>query len=109
MLGGASIAEITEWLSAEDQHFNVMCLALGLNDLVDECNVPFFTYPAHLDDHLIRLSAVARRKAVAVLCLVGGPADIWKYPRRWNYVQRVARVLASGHIQVVPWGQQQKP
>merc|ERR1711920_170166 len=84
--------------------FDVLCIALGGNDLL-KVGTPTVeeTYPDGLDDDLLRLVAAVKSKAPLSLFLFGGPSSLWKYPPRWDFfVQHIHDFLVSQCVAVVP-------
>lgn len=98
---GAKIADITKSI-LEGPNFDFFCIALGVNDLCNGSGV-LASYPHSLDSRLVALAEAAMGKAEVCLTLIGGPADMWAYPARWNdFIQHAHEVMQSAGMPVVP-------
>lgn len=98
----AGIAEISTSLLGGSS-FDVLCVGLGFNDLMDKKNEVLQNYPMTLDMNLKKLANAIKRRANRAIVLVGGPASIWGYPEVWDsHMERASGVLEAAGIQVIP-------
>lgn len=87
----------------EGQAVDILIIGLGFNDLVVK-NELVKTYPKSVDADLRQLAVAIKRKSNRALFLLGGSAEIWKYPERWDtFMDKARETLQFGEgIQVVP-------
>lgn len=83
--------------------FDVLCVGLGFNDLMDKKNEVLQNYPPMLDMNLKKLANAIKRRANRAIVLVGGPASIWSYPEVWDkHMERASATLEKAGLQVIP-------
>jgi hypothetical protein len=89
--------------------FDILIVGIMIHDLVIEgantytsLDVPS-VYPGHLDADLQTLAAAIQQRGKGSLVLVGGPAEFWSFPARYDRMcMRARNVLRNAGVQVVP-------
>lgn len=83
--------------------FDIICVGISIQDLLDDYWQPVMAYPPHLDAQLERLAEALKAKGKGSLVLLGGPASFWKRPPRWDaFVAHARNTLRNAGVQVVP-------
>jgi len=85
-------------------NFDILCVGVTVTDLFTSDFKVHMTYPEErLDDDLRTFAEAIKSKSSGHLVLVGGPAEVWSYPIRWDpYMERASATLRAAGIQVVP-------
>lgn len=100
---GGKVREVTAAIQ-RGPHFEVLCVGLGCNDLMDlktEKVLP--VYPARLDDDLCDLVAAVQEKSNNHLFLLAGHSSIWQYPPVWDeHIAHLQETLEGAGAVVVP-------
>lgn len=100
---GASVREIAKTIR-DGPHFEILCVGLGVNDLLDPKTEKVLAhYPEHLDDSLRSLAEALGEKSTKSLVLLAGAASIWHFPAVWDsHVEHMHETLAETDATVVP-------
>lgn len=95
LCSGMKVQSVTNFIS-KGPSFDVLCVAVGINDLMRTATAVVQTWPVNLDICLQDLAAAIRQKSKASVVLVGGPSKFWSYDPIWDeYMARARAVLEA--------------
>jgi hypothetical protein len=101
---GQKVRDITNKIS-QGPKFDILCVGIQILDFFTEDfkKSLLIHYPEHLDVDLVELAEAILAKGNGHLVVCGGPADVWKYPVRWDgFMERAGNTLRRAGLQVVP-------
>jgi len=101
---GATIQQITLSI-ANGPQFDILCVGIACQDLLssDGTWTVVSQYPVSLDEDLQLMAETIKSKSPGSLVMIGGPAEIWDRPARWDkFIARASNTIRRSGIQVVP-------
>lgn len=102
-----TLRDVTKQIE-EGPEYDVLVVNIMIHDLIAKRpwnDMPDIVkrYPPLLDKDLADLSEAMHAKAQGSLVILGGPAEFWSFPDRWNhFMARARNKLRRQGLQVVP-------
>lgn len=100
---GSTAKELAQTIQS-GPHFDVLCVGVGLNDLVTPKTWQVLAdYPPNLDEDLRALASAVRNKSTRALILLSGAGHVWNYPPVWDvHIARAYSALVAAGAPLVP-------